>query len=99
MAVNVSRLYEQHASPERMEEYLKTWQRWAKAKVGLLFDPIVFRSLSGNGLKKCLKKDFGEQLSGKRKSHTKLKFKIKHKSSTPTSYPKTSVRKGRALMG
>ena len=44
MAVNVSRLYEQHASFERMEKYLKNWQRWAKAKVGLLYDPILFQS-------------------------------------------------------
>jgi len=94
MAVNVSRLYEQHASIERMDEYLKNWQRWAKAKVGLLFDPIIFRSLSRKSWKKCLKKDFGEQLSDKRRLQTKLKFKIKHKSSTTTSYPKISVCNG-----
>ena len=99
MAVNVSRLYEQHASPMRMEEYLKNWQRWAKAKVGLLFDPIIFRSLSRKSWKKCLKKDFSEQLSDKCRLQTKLKFKIKHKNSTPTSYPKISVCNGRLFFG
>jgi hypothetical protein len=99
MAVNVSRLYEQHASIERMEEYLKNWQRWAKAKVGLLFDPIDFQNLSNNSLKKCLAKDFGERLSDKRRLKNKLKFKIKHKNSTPTSYPKISVCNGRLLFG
>jgi hypothetical protein len=29
-----------------MEEYLKNWIRWAKAKVGLLYSPIIFRSFS-----------------------------------------------------
>ena len=99
MAVNISRLYELHASPERMEEYLNTWQRWAKAKVGLLFDPIVFRILSRNSLKKCLKKDFGEQLADKRRLQTKLKFKIKHKNLTPTSHPKISVCNGQLFFG
>jgi hypothetical protein len=46
MTVNVFQLYERHASQERMEEYLKNWIRWAKAKVGLLYSPIIFRSFS-----------------------------------------------------
>ena len=73
MAVNVSRLYEQHASPMRMEKYLKNWQRWAKAKVGLLYDPILFRSSSCDDLKKikCVRR--------KLNCNNKLELKFKHK--------------------
>ena len=93
MAVNVSRLYEQHASHDRMEKYLKNWQRWAKAKVGLLYDPIIFRGLSCEDLKKLK--------CGRRKinCNNKLELKFKHKNSTPTSYPNLIVCNGRLVFG
>ena len=93
MAVNVSRLYEQHASNDRMEKYLKNWQRWAKAKVGLLYDPILFRNSSCDDLKKLK--------CGRRKINckNKLELKFKHKNSTPTAYPNLIVCNGRLAFG
>ena len=93
MAVNVSRLYEQHASHDRMEKYLKNWQRWAKAKVGLLYDPILLRGLSCDDMKKLK--------CGRRKINckNKLELKFKHKNSTPSSYPNLIVCNGRLVFG
>ncbi len=41
LGANISRLYEQQASNERLGKYLKNWLRWEKGGVDNLIAPII----------------------------------------------------------
>ena len=46
LSQNISRLYEQQASPARLGEYLRNWLRWAKGGVDNLINPIIYKRKS-----------------------------------------------------
>ena len=44
LSQNISRLYEQQASPARLGEYLRNWLKWAKGGVDNLINPIIYKT-------------------------------------------------------